>query len=53
MDANAWLRAALDGDRKAMDYIVEHCVEDVMTLERIVDAVKTYSTAFNSRGSGR
>ena len=53
VDANAWLRAALDGDRKAMDYIIEHCIEDVLTLERIVDAVKSYSTAFNSWGSGR
>src|SRR5438874_6099426 len=53
LDANAWLRATLDGDRRAMDYIVEHFVEDVMTLERIVDAVKSYSTAFNSWGSGR
>jgi uncharacterized protein YprB with RNaseH-like and TPR domain len=48
-----WLKAALDGDRRAMNYICAHCVEDVLTLERIVDAVKSYSTAFNAWGSGR
>jgi uncharacterized protein YprB with RNaseH-like and TPR domain len=48
-----WIRAALDGDRKAMNYIVEHCVEDVKTLNRIISAMKDYSTAFNSFGSAR
>lgn len=48
-----WVKAALDGDRRAMNYIVEHCVEDVETLTNIVDAVKPYSTAFDSWGSGR
>ncbi len=47
------LRRALDKDRKAIDCIAEHCVENVLTLERIVDEVKSYSTAFNSWGSGR
>jgi uncharacterized protein YprB with RNaseH-like and TPR domain len=48
-----WLRAALDGDIESMDYISTHCEEDVRTLERIVDAVKGYSSAFNAWGSGR
>lgn len=48
-----WIRAVMDGDRKAMNYIVDHCVQDVLTLERVVDLVKTYSTTFNSWGSGR
>lgn len=48
-----WVRAALDGDRKAMDYIVDHCVEDVETLTGIVDAVKPYTTVFNTWGSDR
>ena len=50
---DAWLRAALDGCRKSMNYIVEHCIEDVNTLDSIVDMVKPYSTAFNAWGSGR
>lgn len=51
VDGNLWLRAALDGDRKAMDAIVDHCCEDVKMLERIVDCVKGYSPTFNSKGS--
>lgn len=50
---DAWLKAALDGCRKSMNYIVEHCIEDVNTLDSIVDMVKPYSTAFNAWGSGR
>jgi hypothetical protein len=47
-----WLRAALDGDRKAMGYIVDHCVKDVEMLEKVVDFVKPYAKAFNTWGSG-
>lgn len=47
-----WNEAALDGSRKAMDYIVEHCIQDVLMLEQIVDVVKGYSTNFNAWGSG-
>ena len=36
-----------------MNYIGEHCIEDVNTLDSIVDMVKPYSTAFNAWGSGR
>ncbi len=47
-----WLRASLDGDKEAMDYIVSHCVEDTITLEKVVGKLKAYSTAYNSWGSG-
>jgi uncharacterized protein YprB with RNaseH-like and TPR domain len=47
-----WLKAALDGDKKSMDYIVAHCVADVDVLEQVVGALKVYSTAYNSWGSG-
>lgn len=52
VDGNIWLRASLDGDSEAMNYIVEHCVQDVKTLEQVADAVKPYCSAFNSYGSG-
>jgi uncharacterized protein YprB with RNaseH-like and TPR domain len=47
-----WLRASLDGDRKAMSYIVEHCVYDCDMLEDVVTELKAYSTQYNSWGSG-
>ena len=47
-----WMRAALDGDREAMDYIVDHCVKDVEMLVQLLDRVKGYCSAFDQRGSG-
>ena len=48
----AWLQAALDGDRQAMNYIVRHCVEDVLVLEKVIDVLKPYSGTYNTYGSG-
>lgn len=50
--AHEWMAASLNGDRKAMDYIVNHCVQDVLTLEDVIKAIKAYSTQLNSWGSG-
>lgn len=47
-----WLKAALDGDKSSMDYIVRHCVEDVKVLEKVVGALKPYSGVYNTYGSG-
>ena len=52
VQGQTWVRAFLDGDRKSMDYIVDHCVKDVEMLVELVDKVKDYSTVFNDRGSG-
>ena len=46
-----WLAAALDGDSGALDYIVDHCVRDVLVLEKVVGVLKGYSTQFNAWGS--
>jgi hypothetical protein len=47
-----WLAAALDGSTKAMSYIVEHCIQDVLVLEQIIGKLKHYSSNFNTYGSG-
>lgn len=47
-----WITAALDGSTEAMDYIVQHCIRDVYTLEHVVEALKAYSTTYNTYGSG-
>jgi uncharacterized protein YprB with RNaseH-like and TPR domain len=52
VEGKQWLRAALDGDTRAMNYIVEHCVQDVLVLEKVVGALKAYSGTYNSYGSG-
>lgn len=46
-----WMRASLDGDTEAMDEIVAHCVQDVLMLEQIVQAVKGYCRQFDGKGS--
>lgn len=51
VDGAIWQAASLDGDREAMGFIVEHCIEDVLMLEKIVEAVKGYCPAFNAKGS--
>lgn len=47
-----WLRAYLDGDTRAMNYIVEHCVLDVEILAQVINNIKHYATQLNSWGSG-
>jgi uncharacterized protein YprB with RNaseH-like and TPR domain len=47
-----WIAAALDGDKKAMSYIVEHCVQDVYVLEKVIGELKHYSSTYNTYGSG-
>lgn len=51
LDPDIWLKASLDGCRRSMDEVCRHCVEDVITLEKVINYMKTYCTAFNSYGS--
>lgn len=53
VEPEVWMRAALDGCTKSLDTIVTHCVEDVITLEKVVDKLKDLSSGFNPHGSGR
>lgn len=46
-----WMRATLDGNRKSLDYIVEHCVADVIALEKAYDKVKRLVKGIDERGS--
>ncbi len=52
VEPGKWLKAALDGDTRAMSYIVEHCVQDVLVLEKVIGALKSYSGTYNAWGSG-
>lgn len=53
VDHQVWSKAAFDGCRKSLDIIVHHCIEDVLTLERVVDKIYHLSSGFNHYGSGR
>lgn len=46
-----WRSAAFDGDRAAMDNIVEHCVADVLVLEKVHEKMRKLAKDINERGS--
>ncbi len=52
VEPQQWPAAALDGNRRAMSYIVKHYVQDVLVLEKVIGALKAYSGTYNTSGSG-
>lgn len=53
VSSRQWLRASLDGDRKAMDYIVKHCEQDVVLLEKVMDKIRPYVSKIDNWGSDK
>lgn len=51
VEGHYWMEAALDGDKKAMDYIVEHCIADVELLEKVADSMNYLVPRIGSFGS--
>lgn len=51
LELKLWQRASLDGDRKAMDTIVEHCVKDVQSLDLVYDKVRVLVDKVDNKGS--
>lgn len=48
-----WLKASLDGNRKSMDYIVEHCEADVKSLTSVYRILRKLVKGIDEYGSGR
>lgn len=48
-----WTKAAFEGRRKSMNYIVEHCIADVKALECVYDSVKRLVKGVDDQGSSR
>ena len=46
-----WVKAAMDRDRESMDYIVEHCVADVLALEEVAMKLMSFVPKINEWGS--
>lgn len=46
-----WMRATLNGDTKSLDYIVDHCLADVLALEQLYDITKKLVKGIDERGS--
>lgn len=51
LDLAVWADAMLNGSKKAMDLIVEHCVADVKVLSGVLPHVKPFIKALDDRGS--
>lgn len=47
-----WMDAILNGSKKSMDLIVEHCVADVDVLEAVLNKAKPFIKLLDDRGSG-
>lgn len=46
-----WMKAAFNGDRNSMNYIVEHCVVDVDLLEKAYEQTKRLVKGIDEKGS--
>lgn len=51
LDMSIWQDAILNGTRKSMDLIVEHCIADVKVLAGVLNLVKPYVRVLDDRGS--
>lgn len=41
IDGDSWTRA-MTGDKKSLDYIVDHCIKDVQVLEEVYEHMKPF-----------
>lgn len=46
-----WMKATLNGDSESLNYIVDHCVADVIALTHAYDKVKRLVKGIDERGS--
>jgi len=46
-----WMQAAFNGNRKSLDYIVDHCVKDVDLLEQAYEKTKRLVKGIDEKGS--
>lgn len=51
VDFSHWTRAGLDGNRESMDYIVDHCVRDIYSMEEVYDYVRQLVKRIDDGGS--
>lgn len=52
-ESNVWATAFLDGDKDAMDYIVDHCVRDVYVLAHVARRISPWVKQIDMIGSFR
>lgn len=48
---STWMDAIVRGDKKAMNYIVKHCVADIKVLSAVLNLVKPFIKVLDEKGS--
>lgn len=51
LDMSIWADAFLNGSKRAMNKIVEHCIADIKVLSGVLEVVKPYVKLLDDRGS--
>lgn len=51
LDMSVWADAMLNGSKRAMNYIVEHCEADIKVLAGVLEVVKPFIKVLDDRGS--
>ncbi len=51
VDGQIWVRATLDRDPEALDYIRKHCIRDVEVLNKVMARMRPYLGRINEWGS--
>jgi len=51
LELHRWLEASLEGSKKAMDVICDHCNHDVITLDEVYIRLKGLVDRIDNRGS--
>jgi uncharacterized protein YprB with RNaseH-like and TPR domain len=51
IDFHEWMDAYINGSKKAMDTICEHCEYDILTLREVYDCVRILIDKVDSKGS--
>ena len=51
LNMSTWAAAMQDGDKAALDLIVEHCIADVRVLDGVLGFVKPFIKVLDSQGS--
>lgn len=46
-----WMKATIEGSTRSLDYIVEHCVVDVVALEKAYDRMRKLVKGIDEKGS--
>lgn len=51
LDMSIWADAMLNGNKRSMNLIVEHCIADIKVLSGVLKHVKPFIKVFDERGS--